>query len=134
MTTLAVLDAHTLIWAAAAQRRLLGRRACAFLDRVEAGTASAYVPTIVLVEIGEAVRRGAVTLAEGLEAWAHRLATSGRYHIVDLTLPIVLRAHELYLIPERGDRLVAATAMELDCPVVTKDAGIARVPGVDALW
>jgi PIN domain nuclease of toxin-antitoxin system len=134
MTTLAVLDAHTLIWAAADARRLLGRRARAFIDRVEAGRASAYVPTIALVEIGEAVRSGRVTFVDGFERWTNRLASSGRYHLVDLTLSIVQRAHELYDIPERGDRLVAATAVELDCPVVTKDPSIAQAPGVDAIW
>ena len=134
MTTLAVLDAHTLIWAAAAARRLLGRRARAFVDRVEAGRASAYVPTIALVEIGEAVRRGKVTFAEGFDRWAEGLAASGRYHVVDLTLPIVQKAQELFEIPERGDRLVAATAIVLDCPVVTKDPSIAQAAGVDALW
>jgi PIN domain nuclease of toxin-antitoxin system len=134
MVTLAVLDAHALIWAATDQQRLLGRRARAFVDRVEAGRAAAYVPTMVLVEIGEAVRRGTLAFVDGFDVWAEQLAASGRYHVVDLTLPIVLRAQELFDIPERGDRLAAATASVFDCPLVTRDAEIARAPGVEVLW
>jgi PIN domain nuclease of toxin-antitoxin system len=89
---------------------------------------------VALVEIGEAVRRGTVKFASGFDVWAQELGASGNYHVVDLTLPIVLRAQALHLIPERGDRLVAATAVELDCPVVTKDADIGRTRGVRVLW
>lgn len=132
--TLAVLDTHALIWAASGQQRLLGRRAKRFINSVEQGQAAAYVATISLVEVGEAVRRGALSLEGEYESWVSRLAKSGRYHIVDLTLAIAIRAHELYEIPERGDRLVAATALELDCPLVTRDSAVAQAPGVDALW
>ena len=49
-------------------------------------------------------------------------------------IAIVLRAHTLYAIPERGDRLIAATAAELDCPLITRDPEIARAAGVDLIW
>lgn len=133
MTKLAVTDAHALIWAASDHRRL-GRKARRLFDQVEAGEAAIYVPTIVLVEIGEALRNGTVRIPNGFEAWTHALISSGRYHVVDLSLSIVLRAHSLYAIPERGDRLIAATAAELECPLITRDPGIARAAGVDIIW
>ena len=52
----------------------------------------------------------------------------------DLTAAIVLRSQELYAIPERGDRLVAATAAELDCPLITRDPEIAAAAGVEVIW
>jgi PIN domain nuclease of toxin-antitoxin system len=109
MPTLAVLDTHTLIGAAGGQRGLLGRRARRFIDSVEEGRAAAYVPTIALVEIGEAVRRGTVSFDAGYEFWVEQLARSGRYHVVDLTLAVVLRAHELCGIPETGRTKHAAS-------------------------
>jgi PIN domain nuclease of toxin-antitoxin system len=134
MTTLAVTDAHALIWAASGELKHLGRKARRTFERVEAGEAALYVPTIALVEIGEAVRKGTVQLAGGFEAWARALLSSGRYHAADLTLAIVMRAHTLYAIPERGDRLIAATAAELDCPLITRDPEIARAAAVDLIW
>lgn len=40
----------------------------------------------------------------------------------------------LYAIPGRGDRLIAATAAELDGPLITRDPEIARVAAVDLIW
>jgi PIN domain nuclease of toxin-antitoxin system len=132
--TLAVTDTHALIWAATGPSRLLGKRARKMFDEVEQGRAALYVPTIVLVEIGEAVQKGAVELGVGFEAWTKALLSSGRYHPVDLTPAIVLRAQSLFAIPERGDRLIAATAAELDCPLITRDPAITAAAGVDILW
>jgi predicted nucleic acid-binding protein len=53
---------------------------------------------------------------------------------VDLTTDIVRRAQTLFAIPERGDRLIAATAAELDLPLVTWDPTIAAAAGVDVIW
>ncbi len=134
MSAIAVVDAHALIWAAIGHKRSLGRRARSFFERVERGVAAAYVPTMVLVEIGEAVWRGAVSFQGGYESWLESLLSSGRYHAVDLTLPIVRRAQQLYDVPERGDRLVVATAIELDCPLVSRDAEIAASKRIDVIW
>ena len=134
MANLAVTDAHALIWAATGQKRLLGRNARKLFDRVEQGYAALYVPTIVLVEIGEASRKGTVSFHGGFAAWVRELLSSGRYHTVDLTVSIVLRAQGLCAISERGDRLVAATAADLDCPVVTRDPEIRRAAGVNIIW
>ena len=134
MPSLAVTDAHALIWAASGARRRLGRNARRFFDRVEHRQAAVYVPTVALVEIGEAVRRGAVRFQHGFESWGRALLDSGRYHPVDLTPEVVFRAQSLFAIRERGDRLVAATALELGCPLITRDPDIAGVRGIDVIW
>lgn len=134
MTSLAVTDTHALLWAATGQTRKLGRAARALFQEVEAGRASLYVPTIVLIEIGEAVRRGIVSFPDGFERWTRQMFASGRYHPALLTVEIVLRAQSLYAIPERGDRLIAATAAELDCPLITKDSEIVGVAGIEIIW
>lgn len=133
MTTLAVTDAHPLLWAASGDKRL-GRRARKIFEKADAGDAALYVPTIVLVEIAEAFRKGTIQLPSGFEAWGRALFSSGHYHAVDLSFAIVLRANELFEIPERGDRLIAATALELDCPLITCDSEIASAAGVEVIW
>jgi len=134
VASLAVTDAHALIWAATGASRRLGRDARRFFERVERRRAAIYVPTIALVEIGEAVRKGRVRLQHGFESWGRALLDSGRYHAVDLTPEIVFRAQSLFAIAERGDRLIAATSLELGCPLVTGDPAIAAVHGIDVIW
>ena len=134
MADLAVTDSHALIWAATGQLKRLGGRARRFYERVEQGHAALYVPTIVLVEFGEALQAGDISLGVPFADWVDVLLASGHYHPVDLTPEIVVRAQELFEIPERGDRLIAATALVLDVPLITRDPEIVGVAGVDHLW
>jgi PIN domain nuclease of toxin-antitoxin system len=132
---IAGVDTHALIWWLDGRPRHLGRRARLFLERVDDGAALACVPAIALVEIGEAIQRGVFTLSEPFDDFVARLdGTPSRYQLVPLTAAIVCRAHELYAIPERSDRLIAATAQELGCPIVTRDAAIAAAIGEKQLW
>lgn len=87
-----------------------------------------------MVEAFEAARRGVVALEGGASAWAQGLFSTGSFFPVDLTMEIVLKAEELYAIPERGDRLIAATAAFLELPLITRDPDVEAVAGVDVIW
>lgn len=97
--------------------RRLGRDARRLFERADEGSGIIYIPTLALVEISEAAWRGRIRLSGGFTRWMQALLSSPNYVIADLTPDIVLRAEELYAIPERGDRLIAATALELDLPL-----------------
>lgn len=132
---LAVVDTHALIWWITGQRRSLGRQARAFTDAVDEGRAVACIPALSLVELDEAIRDGDLILAEPFPTFVERLrATPSRYRVVDLTPEIVSAAHGLFDIPERFDRLIAATALVLRCPLVTRDGVISKTAGIDTVW
>jgi PIN domain nuclease of toxin-antitoxin system len=130
----AVADTHSLLWAIGGKREKLGRRARAMFDRADAGAGSVYVPTITLVEVGEAVYAGRVSLSRPFDRWVEALRASGHYLVADLSADVVIRAHDLYAIPERGDRLIAATAAVLEVPLMTRDPVIAKAAVVERLW
>lgn len=132
--TVAVTDTHALIWYAAGPQRKLGRHARALFERAERGQAMIYVPVLVLVELAEAIRRGVVRTDDGFSRWSEQLLASPHFVVADLTAGIVREAEGLYSIPERGDRLIAATASHLGCPLLTNDPAITRIPGVATLW
>jgi PIN domain nuclease of toxin-antitoxin system len=132
--SVAVTDSHALIWHAMGPQRKLGRGARAVFERAERGHATIYVPVLVLVEIAEAIRRGVIRCDGGFSRWTERLLGSGRFVAADLTPAVVLAAEGLYAVPERGDRLVAATARHLDCPLITKDPAMERLPGLTTIW
>jgi PIN domain nuclease of toxin-antitoxin system len=93
------------------------------------------VPTTALVELSEAVQEGDLSLGEPFAAFVARLElTPSRYQVVPLTAAIVTRAHDLFAIPERGDRLIAATAAALGYPLVTRDPAIVGAVGGDRVW
>lgn len=134
MAELAVTDSHALIWYATERKRKLGSKARRLFERADSAGAAIYIPTIALVEIAEASHRGIVQLRSGFAAWCRALLSSPHFISVDLGVEIVVKAQELYAIRERGDRLIAATAVVLELPLVTRDPEIAKAAGVELLW
>ncbi len=133
MTEIAVTDTHALLWWATGRSQRLGRKARRVFERVDAGKAVVYVPALSLVEVGDAAHRGLVRLQGGTLEWLKRLLGSGRYVPAALDAEVVVLAEELRGIRERTDRLIAATAIHLDLPLMTRDPSIAAA-GVSVIW
>ena len=131
---LAVTDTHALVWAIGDQRKRLGKRAKRLFDRADDHEGAIYIPTFALVELGETCRKGHVTLNLPFSEWIRVAFSSGKYHEAPLTAEIVCVAQGLYDIPERGDRLIAATAVAMDLPLITRDSEIAEIAGVECIW
>jgi len=131
---LAVTDTHALIWAIDGNRKRLGKHARKIFDNADEAKCTIYVPALALAELGEACHKDRVTLALPFEEWARAAFASGKYHVAELTAEIVYVAQRLYAISERGDRLIAATAVALDLPLITRDPQIAAAAGVECLW
>ncbi|HEX2091490.1 MAG TPA: type II toxin-antitoxin system VapC family toxin [Longimicrobiaceae bacterium] len=134
MTEIAITDTHPLVWYARGEYRRLGTSARNVFDAADQGQAVIYVPTVSLVELGEGMWRGRIPIAGSFTSWVDRLFSSRNFVPVDLTTEIVLRAEEFYAIPERGDRLIAATAAHLGYPLITRDPAIAKAAGVELVW
>lgn len=134
MAVVAVTDSHALIWYADGRWNKLGRQTRRVFESLTTGDAAIFVPTLVMVELAEAARRGHVALPEGVSRWGERLFATGRFFPVELTWAIVKRSEELLVIPERADRLIAATALELGYPLITPDPEIAAAAGLELIW
>lgn len=130
----AVTDSHALIWHITGASRKLGRRARAILERADSGTATVFVPVWALVEMAEAARLGVLNFDGGISRWAPAFFQAGGFVAADLTAGVVIEAEGLYMIPERGDRLIAATALHLECPLITRDPAMSRIAGLETLW
>jgi PIN domain nuclease of toxin-antitoxin system len=132
--SLYVTDAHALIWYAAGRLRKLGRRARAVYTAAEAGRAVIYIPALALVEVLEAIRHGVLRAELPASAWGNGLLSTGTFQFAELTRAVIEAGEHLYRIPERGDRLIAATAVALDLPLITRDPAMAELADLRVIW
>lgn len=130
----AVTDTHSLIWYAAGRHRRLGRKALEFFRAADERRALVHVPTTVLMEVSEALRAGRLELETPFAAWIEALFAAGPYLAAPLEVAVVTKSHDLFAIPERGDRLIAATAAVLGCPLISRDPEIRRTKAIATIW
>ena len=132
---IAVTDTHSLLWYANLRtHRKLGRDALLHFQRVDRREAAVYVPALVLAEVGELAHLGRIDLGLPFSDWMDGVFSNPCILSQPLTHEIVRTAHNLFAIPERGDRLIAATAVALDVPLITRDPEIAACVNVTLLW
>ena len=129
-----MVDTHGLVWYALERWKKLGKAARRLLSAADQGEAVVYIPTIVLVEIGELERLGRIRIRGGLGRWTRDLFSRDSFRPVELNVEIAIEAHSLREVRERGDRLIAATALHLGLPLITRDRALGAATGVHTIW
>ena len=129
-----VVDTHTIVWYLSADSRL-SVNAIVALDAASSAGERIHVPSICLVELSYLVEKG-------------RLPTTARDRLIgaldDLAVPCILAplnravADALVLVsrlevPDLPDRVIAATAVALGVPLISRDRKI-RASQVHTLW
>ena len=130
----AVTDTHALIWYLEDSPRL-GSGAKAAFDACDRGDSVIYVPSICLVELVylEEKTRIPADLKARFDAELQGGATG--LVIASLTAEVagavarVPRSH----VPDMPDRIIAATALHLGLPLISRDRKI-RLSTVETLW
>ncbi len=94
-----------------------------------------FVPAICLVEIVYLVEKGRIPAADWQKLDEALLRPDSAVRVVPLNESIARRvahiAHES--VPDMPDRIIAATALQLGVPLVSRD-GKNRASGIDVIW
>ncbi|HEX6031196.1 MAG TPA: type II toxin-antitoxin system VapC family toxin [Tepidiformaceae bacterium] len=96
----------------------------------------ACVSSISIWEVSLLVIRGELRLRQELPAFLEAAVRWEGLQVVPISPPIAIRGARLGpLFPaDPADRLIASTALELECPLATADARIAASGVVEVLW
>jgi PIN domain nuclease of toxin-antitoxin system len=124
-------DTHALVWYLTADKQL-GKQAKAALASVDAGSERAIIPVLVLAEIMYLEEKGRIRIK--LNELVEYLQSNENYSMAPLTLSIVLAAKSLHRIPELFDRMIAATALEHDAVLLTRDSVFHNLSTVKIAW
>jgi PIN domain nuclease of toxin-antitoxin system len=130
----AVTDTHGLIWYLEDSPRL-GVAARGIFDACDRGEVVIYVPTICLVEIVYLMEKGRIPADLGARLDAELEAGTSGLVLVSLTPEV---AHTVAHVPrpqvsDMPDRIVAATALHLGLPVISRDRAI-QLSDVETVW
>lgn len=130
----AVTDTHSLVWYLENDRRL-GHAAYATFEASDRGEISVYLPTICLVEIVYLEEKGKIP--SNLKARLDAILKAGTSGLVpaDLTSDIVhtMGSVSRLDVPDMPDRIIAATALHLELPLISKDRKI-QLSMVSTIW
>ncbi len=133
--TAVVADTHTIIWYLRETTRL-SPVAMMALDAALTEGYPIYVSAISVVEVAYLVER--YRLPE--EAFGQLInalsdaATGLKIAPLDLLIAQTLRQIPRDLVPDMPDRIIAATALSLSLPLVTRDGKIQALTTIQTIW
>ena len=129
-----VADTHAAVWYLLNTKNLSSNAQRAMDDAAKAGD-PVYVSSISLVEVVYLAEKGKLP-----PVVLDRLTTAlsepnSGFLIAPLNLPVVLAVPQISrdMVPDMPDRIIAATALHLGLPLVTRDSEIAKT-GIKTIW
>ena len=123
------LDTHALLWWTLAPGELssAARRA---IDATE----TLGVSAIVFWEVALLARKRKIDLGTTATEWARDVLSLPRIVALDITPAIALRAEALAMHADPADRLIVASALVSESPLVTRDALIKKAKLLTTIW
>lgn len=129
-----ITDTHALIWYLQDDARL-SATASQYFDQCEHDGGHISVPSICLVEIIYLSEKGRIP-ANMLNLLITNLSAQDTVlEVIELNLPIVLELKNVprNIVPDMPDRIIAATALYLGMPLISRDRKI-QLSEIKTIW
>jgi PIN domain nuclease of toxin-antitoxin system len=129
-----VADTHTVIWYIFSDARL-SSKAKAFMETRTAGGGQIGVSSITLIEMVYLIEKGRIPV-ESFTRLAAAMGESGSMFTeipLDLRIARALSRIDVAKVPDMPDRIIAAAALYLGVPLVSRDARI-QASNVSTIW
>lgn len=131
-----VTDTHPLIWHLTSDRRL-SKPARQIFDDADKGLVRILIPGIVLVEMVYLVEKDILSRTRLEQVLTLLEVTGGSYAVTPLDQDVVRSMLEKVpwsAVPELADRIIAATAVKLNLPLLSKDPHHGDLGIVQTTW
>jgi PIN domain nuclease of toxin-antitoxin system len=125
-----VTDTHSLVWYFTENPRLSKKALKVFEKTVKEGTI--IIPTVVLAEIMHIAKKGRITMS--FTETVKKIEDSENFEITPLDLDVLKKADEIDCELEMHDKLIAATALFFDVPLITRDKTIKESDLCRIIW
>ena len=126
-----VADAHAFLWWYQEDRRLSleARRTLARAEQI-------VLPDIILWEIAMLAEKRETRLDRDVRTWLRDVRDDSQVTVQPITPEIAHTAVSIgrWLQLDPADHLIAATAIVLGVPLVTRDQELAKLPALEVVW
>ena len=130
-----ITDTHALIWHLQSHPNLSPKVQAIFAE-ADQGQVLIIIPSIVLVEIIYLAEKGRI--AQNLVQSVLKLLQGGssNYQIAPLDLPTAQSLAQIprTVVPDMPDRIIAATALVLNGPLLSRDSAITKATQIKVIW
>jgi len=130
----AVLDTHAAIWYLLDSTKL-SNAVYSLIDGAAASGTPTYISAVSLVEVVYLVEHGRIG-ADAFEKFVGELDKENpAFNVVPLDTRIAKALQRIprSLVPDMPDRIIAATALHLGLPLVTRDRRL-QAAGIQTIW
>ena len=130
-----VTDTHALLWHIFQSERLSPKAAKIF-NQADNNEVRIFIPNIALVELVYLVEKARIP-EKSIDNLIKLLEKNPiNYQLVQIELSTIraMQSISRQLIPDMPDRIIAATALELGLPLITKDRKITEANLIEVLW
>ena len=126
-----VLDTHAFLWWAQGSRSLSPRAMSAIIRDGDLG-----IPAISLWELAMLADKGRIEFDRPVGEWLETATMLPGVRLLPITPAIAAASVSIgrVLRQDPADHLIAATALTLGAPLVTRDTVIPRLPGLVTIW
>ena len=127
MTDRLLLDAHIALWLESGHENLRSATR-ELIETCWKGSGTIYLSAVSVWEIAMLVEAGRIEFHIPVEVWVDRFLAQPGTAPIALNHRAAARSYQLHELARRdpADRLLIATAIELECPLVTYDGPITR--------
>src|SRR5713226_459925 len=121
-----VADTHSLVWYMTDDPKL-SREAKEIFQRADNAEEIVFIPCIVFFELVYLIEKRKI--AADFDAFLRLVSSSGNYKIEPLCLPIIEKSRQIprESVADPWDRLIVATSIHLNLPLITRDKSLRRI-------
>lgn len=129
-----VTDTHTIVWASTKKFSQLSPKILSVFEKADKGESLVYIPSVVLWEVAILQSLGKINLPQKFDYWANQLLKKQGFEVIPLDVSIIANAVGYNFNNDVFDKIIVASAVEFDLPLMTKDNAIINSNLVEIYW